>query len=202
MIFVTTLLFSIFYYLYHRPFIILLLPVLLLVAWKLPYFFLLKQKNYDDLLKYYLFPNFLKLFISFFSVKETVLRTLQATTSFINNESFKKELNLLISEIENRNSDSSMPFIKFANYIDTSEAHLVMSFLFEFDQQGIKKEELQMLELMVQDMHENMVNEICLIKENKMMKYANVPIFLALFFIFSFVASIFYYYLTNNMPNI
>ncbi|MDF2558072.1 MAG: hypothetical protein K0R71_1900 [Bacillales bacterium] len=202
MLFVCIILFLSFLYYFHNPFFIIFSPIFLFIGWKLPYLFLLKQKNYDDILKNYLFPNFLKLFISLFTVKETVLKTLQATTVFLENGSFKKELENLIVEIEERNIDSSTPYIKFANYIGTSEAHLVMSFLFEFDHEGIKKQELQMLASIVQDMHENMVNEICVIKENSMMKYANIPIFIALIFIFLFVASIFYYYLANHMPSI
>jgi hypothetical protein len=202
MVLVILIVFSTFIFFNQKPYYILFSPIIFFLAWKLPFLFLLRQKNYDGLLKTYLFPNFLKLFICLFPVKETVLRTLQSTTDYLENGSFLRELKLLISEIEGRNCDTSMPFIKFADYIGTSEAHLVMSFLYEFDQQGIKKEELLTLESIVQDMHENMVNEICLIKENKMMKFANPPIFLALTFIFSFVLSIFYYYLANNIPGI
>ncbi len=179
-----------------------LAPIMCVIGWLMPYGYLLLIKKSSAAVKVQIFPQFLRYFIALFPTNETVLQTLQQTLPFIKDIDFQKQVQLLIIKVESRADDAGEAFIEFADYIGTSEAHLVMSFLYEFDLEGINREELVMLEHIIHQLHLNNVHEVCLRKENSISKYANPPIILALFFVFTFALCVFYYYLTQQIGTI
>lgn len=185
-----------------NPRLLLITPLFAFMGWKMPYFNLVNEKNRNDIIKKNIFPQFLRYFVSLYPTNETVLRTLGAIVPFIDEKNFRDELIKLIESVGVRDVDSSQAYLDFAEFIGTGEARLVMSFLYEFDQMGIKKEELTMLENIVNEMHENSVKELCEYKANKIQRYANPIVIASLFFVFCFVMVVFYSYLTSSLTEL
>lgn len=189
-----TVLFLLIVFLLNLTVLALFTPLFSFIGWKAPYFYVVNEKNRQDLIRKNTFPQFLRYFVSLYSTNETVLKTLTAILPFIEEEKFRGELIKLIETIGERTSDSGQAYLAFADFIGTSEARLVMSFLYDFDQMGIKQDELAMLDEIVNNLHENMVTELCERKANHMHKYANPLVLVALFFVFCFVMIVFIYY--------
>ncbi|GIN75115.1 flagellar assembly protein FlaJ [Bacillus licheniformis] len=174
--------------------IFLALPVVLLAANKFAYINLVARKKKDDLLKTYLFPEFLRCFICLLGVSGNVYSTLKATVPYVK-EPLKAELQKLITNIERDNDRRH--YIEFANSIGNSEASMVMSMIHEFSEFGIQKDALQQLEQFIERLQENKTNELIERKVREMDKYSVPPVVLSVLFVLSFAVALFVYYMSQ-----
>lgn len=170
------------------------LPIILIIANKYAYLNLVARKKKDDLLKTYLFPEFLRCFICLLGVSGNVYSTLKATVPYVK-EPLKSELLQLIANIEKDNDRSH--YVEFANSIGNSEANMVMSMIHEFIEFGIQKEALQQLEQFIERLQENKTNELIEKKVQEMDKYSVPSVLLSVFFVLSFAVILFVYYMSQ-----
>ncbi|KRG13901.1 hypothetical protein ACA30_13270 [Virgibacillus soli] len=179
-----TLIGAIIIYMMGKMLYFLALPVLFILAFKYPYYNLVKNKKRIDNDNSYLFPDFLGSFIGLIPSSGNVYQTLVATLPYTK-EPLKTGLEELIAKIEDENKREH--YMDFADYIGTSESYMVMDMIYQFSEFGIKKEPLKELERFVQDLETNKQNEVIAKKMNDMEYLGFLPIFISMYFIMGFL---------------
>lgn len=172
---------------FGKLWIILVSPIGGFIGYKFPYIQLVKDKAHDDMLKSFIFPQFLRYFIALIGTQGNVYQTLVATVSYMGGEVGRK-LEEFIAKIEIDNNHEY--YTDFAEYIGTNESHMVMSMLYDFSEKGVVKEELEELERTIDKLNENKTNQMVQFKTDEQEKYMNTPIFSSIFFVMSFAAVI------------
>lgn len=166
------------------------LPIAAYVGWKLPYIELKRSKSYQDILISYAFPRFLTYFICLIETKGNVYQTLKATVPYLQS-TIQVQVESLIKAMEDNPENSRDAFVKFAEYIGTGEANMIMNTIYEFTMTGISKEDLKELESMISSIESNKNRELIDYKVNESTRYAVIPIIASVVFIFGFVVIIF-----------
>lgn len=161
------------------------IPIVMIVGFKLPYLELISKKNKEDIIKQYEFPSFLRYFISLLSTHGNVYQTLKATIPYVH-EPVKTELKRLVEKLEENKINNRDAFMEFAESIGSSEAYMIMSMLYEFNEEGISKEDIKELENTVNNLQENKINELIEYKVNKMGKYADPVLVIGILYIILF----------------
>ncbi|KRG16865.1 hypothetical protein ACA29_03010 [Lederbergia galactosidilytica] len=181
-----TLIGAIIIYMMGKMLYFLALPVLFILAFKYPYYNLVKNKKRIDNDNSYLFPDFLGSFIGLIPSSGNVYQTYQTLVATLpyTKEPLKTGLEELIAKIEDENKREH--YMDFADYIGTSESYMVMDMIYQFSEFGIKKEPLKELERFVQDLETNKQNEVIAKKMNDMEYLGFLPIFISMYFIMGF----------------
>lgn len=160
-------------------------PVVAFIGYKIPYLSIIRDKRHSDMVKTFVFPQFLRYFIALLSSQGNVYQTLRATSGYLN-EPLKGKLEEMIEKIEEDNDYKH--YREFGEYIGTSESVTVMGMIYNFSEYGIMEEELHELEIMIEKLNENKTSQMVSFKTTEQEKYMNPPIFAALFIIMAFVA--------------
>lgn len=184
------------HYSHYKVLLIVLAPVVGFLGFKMSYIDLLLKKKNDQLLIEYAFPQFLRYFISLIQVKGNVYQALIATVPYIE-EPLKSQVELLTKRIASGNKREA--YMDFADFINTSEASMIMSIIYDFSEDGIKSESLQALEQYIFNMYNNKMNELIDKKVNKMENYSKYPLIFSVLFVLSFVAVLFYHYFFETL---
>ena len=159
-------------------------PFLFVLAFKFPYYNLVKNKKRIDNDNSYLFPDFLGSFIGLIPSSGNVYQTLVATLPYTK-APLRTGLDELIAKIEDDNRREH--YMDFADYIGTSEAYMVMDMIYQFSEFGIKKEPLKELERFVMDLETNKQNEVIAKKMNEMEFLGFIPIFISMYLVMGFL---------------
>jgi len=173
-----------------NPLLIVGIPFYAFLVFKIPYLKLISRKEKDDLIKTHLFPKFLRYFICLLGTQGNVYQTLRATLPYLE-QPIKGKVQQLVSAIEKKNRRED--YMEFANYIGTSEANMVMSLIYDFSENGIKKDELEELERLIDAIKENRVEELIQLKTIRMERHANPPLIVASCFVLFFVVVVVVY---------
>lgn len=163
-------------------------PFSLLLGYKVPYMELISKKKKSDIIKQYMFPTFIRYFISLIDTQGNVYQTLKATIDYID-EPIKSAVKKLVEKLEKNNVNNREAFMEFAEFIGSSEAYMIMNMIFEFNERGINKNDLLELENTITRLQENKTNELIEYKVNSINKHANPVLVygLAYIFIFTFI---------------
>lgn len=170
------------------------IPFVAFFGYKVPYIDLLNRKSRVDIIKQHMFPNFLRYFISLLSTQGNVYLTLQETIKYVQ-DPLKREIVQLINDLDNPNVQNYEAFMRFAEFIDTSEAILIMNMINDFNEQGINKDDIRELETIVIQLQENKTNEYLDYSASKMEKHANPILVYSLVYVIAFVGVVFMHYL-------
>lgn len=170
--------------------------VLGILGFKLPYLQLLMQKSNADVVKTFIFPQFLRYFIALYSTQGNVYQTLEETAKYMD-EPIRSRLEKFIDQIGEENSYDY--YVDFADYIGTPDAYLVMSMIYSFSENGAVKEELEELENSSRQISENKMKEMVRYKASEQEKYMNHEVILSIMFLLGFVGSVAYSMLSNIM---
>lgn len=160
-------------------------PVLGFIGYKMPYADVCNYKKAHDFKKQMLFPTFLRHFISLLDTQGNVFKTLQKTTEYLK-EPLKSEVEKLVESLEKTKGDNRDCYMQFAEYINSSDAVMIMTLIYEFDKQGIRKEDLRELENTLDRLQENKANEMVEIKVKKLNNYGLYLIIYAIVFLLAF----------------
>lgn len=179
--------------------LLILAPLFSFIAFRYPYFQMVMQKKRSDLLKSYLFPEFLRYFLSLIHTSGNVYLTLQATIPYLK-EPLRSEVQKLVEKIEQKNDRKA--YMEFADFIGNSEAQLIMGMIYEFTEIGIKQETLAELASYIDKLQENKINELIERKVRSMDIYSAPAIILGTFFILGFAGTILVYYWTGISVNV
>lgn len=169
-------------------------PIVALIGYKIPYLEIVNQKERSSIVVQYSFPTFLRYFISLLDTQGNVYRTLKATIPYVNNP-LKAEIEKLIDKMEESNVNTRDAFMEFAEFIGTSEARMIMGMIYEFNEEGINKQDIKELENTVEQMQENKTNELIEYSVNRMDKHANPILVYSLAYIFVFTIMVYVAYL-------
>jgi len=183
----------------QNVFVILLAPMLAYIGYKLPYIQMVSRKNMVDMVNSFLFPEFLRTFISLLGTQGNVFQTLTATIPYIE-EPLKSEVEKLVAAIEKDNDRKH--YLALAEYIDSNEAYLIMSMIYEFSLIGTNKEMLDELERYVEDIQNNKTQELKRFKIYRMEKNANIPLVTTIVFVLIFTLSSMFYYANTLSQNL
>lgn len=183
----------------NHYFAYLLLPILAFIGYKFPYVQLILNKRKKDLINSYIFPQFLQSFIALLNSSGNVYQTLVASIDYTN-EPLKTELKKLVARIEKSNDRDD--YLAFANYVDTSEAFMIMDMIYQFSEFGIRKESLKELESYILSLQENKMEELIARKMQEMEKLGFIPIFISLFLVGGFAVVLFLHYMSDVMNSI
>lgn len=157
-----------------------------LIGYKLLYMQLIMTKGQHDLMKEYIFPTFLRYFVSLISTQGNVYLTLKETVNYVENP-LKKELEKLIKRLDDNKVDNHTAFMEFAESIGTSEAIMIMNMIDDFNEHGINKDDIRELENTVLQLQENKMNELIEYKVAKVDRFSNPILIIAIAYIFAFV---------------
>lgn len=171
-----------------------LIPIGGIIGYKMPYLSLLSKKSKNDLMNAHMFPNFLSSFLAFIPSSVNVYQTLVATVPDTK-EPLRGALEDLITNIEDENRRED--YLAFAEYVGTSESHMIMDMLYQFSEFGIKKESLKRLEGLIQDLEENKMNEMIDKKMMGMDHLAYTPLFISMFMLLGFTGVMLYHFYGN-----
>ena len=192
-------LFAVIFYLYNDLFWVwLLLPVFLFVGYKIPYYELMQKKSKEDIVRELMFPTFLRYFISLIGTKGNVYQTLKSIVPYMN-DPFRTELIKLIKRLEDDRVENHQAYMAFADFVGSSDAYMIMGVINQFDEEGIKKKDLQELELLVKNLQENKVNEAIEMKVNALDKHADPILFYGLTYIIIFTLTVFITMFNNTL---
>ncbi|WP_025731647.1 type II secretion system F family protein [Heyndrickxia ginsengihumi] len=169
-------------------------PTLGYLGYKINYIDLALKMNSAKLLIEYAFPQFLRYFISLIQVKGNVYQAFKATIPYVN-EPIKSQVELLIKRIESGNKREA--YMDFADFIDTTEANMVMSIIYDFSEEGIKRDSLRELEQYVTNMYNNKTDEFIEKQVGNMENYSVYSLVLSLLFILGFVGVLLYHYFVS-----
>lgn len=170
-----------------KPILILLAPIGAFFGYKMLFIQLVNNKKHDDMMKTFIFPQFLRYFISLIGTQGNVYQTLKATAPYLHG-SFREKLEEFIGKIEQDNDFTH--YTEFAEYIGTNEASMVLSMIYDFSEHGIVREELEELERTIDKLNENKTNQMVKYKTDEQEKYMNMPIFASIFFTMAFAVII------------
>lgn len=162
------------------------IPICGLIGYKMPYMELVSKRNKLVLTRQYMFPNFLRYFISLLSTEGNVYLTIKETLNYVD-EPFRPIVEKLIKELDDPRIPNYEAFMNFAEEIDTSESIMIMNMINDFSEQGINKDEIKELEDTILRLQENKVNELIEYKVGKIHKYANPIVVLAIVYMIVFV---------------
>lgn len=168
-------------------------PLVALIAYKLPYYELLKIVSRENIIKEQMFPTFLRYFISLVSTQGNVYRTLRAIVPYME-EPLRAELIELIKKLDSKDVEDYDAFIEFADFIGSSEAHMIMSIINQFNEEGINRDELNELEDTIKELQENKMNEAIEYKVNSLDKHANPILVYAITYTILFTITLFVAY--------
>lgn len=170
--------------------------VLAFGGFKLPYYQLLVTKSNEDVLKTFIFPQFLRFFIGLYATQGNVYLTLQATSQYVD-EPLYTELMNFIDDIGEENDYAR--YVEFADFVGTTDAQLVMAMIYNFSEKGAVQEELDELERASKKILENKFEEAVLYKGGKQETFMSYIVLLAVGYLLSFVASVLYALITSIM---
>lgn len=162
-----------------------LFPVVALIGYKLPYYELLRIVDKQDFVKEQMFPTFLRYFISLIETQGNVYQTLKAVVPYTE-EPLRTKLIELIKNLESDDVENYDAFIEFADFVGSSEAHMIMGMINEFNEEGIKKAELDELENTIKRLQENKINEIIEYKVNSVDRHSTPILVYALAYVMIF----------------
>lgn len=165
-------------------------PLFGLVGYKLPYFEILNNKSQDDLIREYLFPDFVKCFLALIESQGNVYQTLKATIPRVK-QPLRAEVEKLVSSLETSSVNTHDDFMRFADAVGSHDAYNIVSILHEFHEEGVSKEDLRSLEDTANKLQENKVNVFIINKANTIEKHANPLLVYTLFWIISFTMILF-----------
>src|SRR5690625_6104012 len=111
-------------------------------SYKIPYIDLIRKKRRDNIIKKFMFPTFLRYFISLLDTQGNVYQTLRATVPYLS-EPIKTEVIKMLVKLKHQNVNNRDAFMNFVEYIGSSEAHMIMGMINEFNEEGINKEEVK-----------------------------------------------------------
>lgn len=184
-------------YVYTENYLILLIvPLSLLFGYKVPYMELVRQKKQQDLIKQFMFPTFLRYFASLVDSKGNVYLTLKATIPYIA-QPLREEVIILVKKLEEESTNNREAFMEFASYIDSPEAHMIMSMIYQFNEEGISKDDLRELENIINELQNNKTNQFIEYKVGTVEKHANPLLLYGLFYIMVFTGLVFMSYLNQ-----
>lgn len=166
------ILYGLIIWMYPNPKLFLGIPIVAYLGYKIPYIELLRMKKHEDIVKEYMFPNFLRYFLALLETQGNVYQTLRATIDYVD-DPIKTELINLIEKLDDSSLNSRDAFMDFADFIGTSDAYLIMGVLHEFNEEGIVKKELDELDEHVSRLQENKTNEIIEARVNSLSKHAD-----------------------------
>lgn len=178
----------------HNVWFIVISPFVAYGGYKIPYLKVSSIKNRAGIINAFLFPKFLRTFISLLGTQGNVYQTLVATIPFLD-EPLKSEVERLVIKIEKSNDRKH--YLDFADFIDSNEAYLIMSMIYEFSMVGTSKEMLSELERYIEEIQKNKTSELQQHKVVKMEKHSNLPVINSVLFILAFTFSIMYYYISQ-----
>lgn len=192
-------LFAVIFYSYNDLFWVwLLLPVFLFVGYKIPYYELMRNKSKEDIVRELMFPTFLRYFVSLIGTKGNVYQTLKSIVPYMD-DPFRTELIKLIKRLEDDRVENHQAYMAFADFVGSSDAYMIMGVINQFDEEGIKKKDLQELELLVKNLQENKVNEAIEMKVNALDKHADPILFYGLTYIIIFTLTVFITMFNNTL---
>lgn len=177
---------------------LILSPVLTYLVYKIPYFKIIGAKNHVDIVNSFLFPHFLRTFLSLLATQGNVFQTLVATIPYLD-DPLKSEVEKLIKKIGEKNDRKY--YLEFAEYVGSNEAYLIMSMIYEFSIVGTNSDLLSALENYINSIQTNKMTELKRYKLNKMEKHANIPVYISVGFVLVFTFSLMYFYI-SNMSNL
>lgn len=155
-------------------------PFMGYIGWKFPYLIVLNKKRKVDVIKSFQFPRFLMYFDSFYDLSGNIKKTFERTLDYVD-EPLKTELEKLIHRIENE-GHSREAYLKFAEFVGTSEADQIMSLIYDFEVNGSNKEDLAELQIQIDDIEANKLNELVNKKIKSMDLYSNVQLVAVMIF--------------------
>lgn len=182
----------------HNIWLVIAAPIVSYVGYKLPYWKLISMKNRIEIVNSFLFPHFLRTFLSLLGTQGNVFQTLVATIPYLE-EPLKSEVEQLVEKIENRNDREY--YLEFAKYIGSNEAYLIMSMIYEFSMVGTNKSMLTELERYIESIQQNKTQELKGYKIVRMEKNANIPLVSTVVFMLIFTLSVMYYFVSNLGTN-
>lgn len=162
-------------------------PIGFLVGYKINYLMLYNRKSQADIVKSFIFPQFLRTFLTLLASQGNIHHTLIETEKHIN-EPIKSALADLIKKTESNNDYAH--YIEFSDFVGSTEAQMVMSMIHSFSEYGVRKEELDELERMIERINLNKMDELIRNKANAQEKYSGPTIFLAIGFVLFFAGII------------
>lgn len=186
---------------FKQPLLWLGLPIVLYLAYKVPYLELIQSKNKSDIVKQYLFPTFLRYFLALIDTQGNVYQTIKATIEYVN-EPLKSELEKLVKKLDENNVQNREAFMEFADFINSSESRMIMGILYDFHEVGINKSDLKELEHTLNSLQENKVNELIEYKVDRLNKHADPIMAYGLAFVFGFTGIVLMAYLSNINLNL
>lgn len=155
-------------------------------GYKIPYYQLVAMKDNYEVMKSFIFPQFLRFFIALYSTHGNVYQTLIASSKYVD-EPMQSKLLEFIEKIGDDNDYNH--YVEFADYVGTNEAQLVMSMIYNFSEKGAVKEELEELERASKKILSNKFEEAVIIKANRHESYINYVVFLSIGYLLTFVGT-------------
>ncbi|WP_053071872.1 hypothetical protein [Ornithinibacillus contaminans] len=183
-------------YSFNNWYLLIGIPFSMLIGFKLPYLKLISMKNKDDIIKQYAFPTFLRYFIALVGVKGNVYQTLKAVIPYVN-APIQAELEKLVNNLDKNNVSNRDAYMLFADFIGSSEARMIVEMIYQFDEEGINKEELRELENTIEQLQENKTNELIDYKVSTMEIHANPIILYTILYVLGFTVLVFIAYLSE-----
>ncbi|KYG92017.1 hypothetical protein A0U40_03500 [[Bacillus] sp. KCTC 13219] len=168
------------------------LPIAFLIGWKMPYLQLLLEKSSIDLKNGFLFLPFSQSFMVLLPSTGNVYQALKATVPY-SQAPLNKKLEELIQKIEQGNNRQD--YLDFAAYIGSPEAYMIMNMIYQFSEQGVRKEAILALQQYVQNIQENKVDQLIDSKMDTSFKISYLPMLLALFLVVAFALVLFSHYI-------
>lgn len=168
------------------------LPIAFFIGWKLPYLKLLLDKSSIDLKNAFLFLPFSQSFMVLLPSTGNVYQALKTTVPYTQ-APLNSKLEELIKKIEQGNNRQD--YLEFAAYIGSPEAYMIMNMIYQFSEQGVRKEAIQALQQYIQNIQENKVDQLIETKMDTSFKISYLPMLLALFLVASFAVVLFTHYI-------
>lgn len=168
-------------------------------GYKYPYYNLYMRKVNEDELKGYVFPQFLRAFLTLMSTQGNIYQTLRECIPQVD-EPIRSKLIELTEKIETNND--YMHYWEFAEFIGTTEAQMVMSMIHGFSESGARKEELEELERMIEDIQVNKMAVVIRQKASQQERYTGYPILLTVGFVLVFAATVLVQNITKFASNL
>lgn len=171
-----------------------IVPLAALIGYKLPYIKLISKKNKDDHINAYLFPRFISSYIALIGSTQNPYDTLKLTVPYIKGELQDKVIQL----IEGIDRDGSRDhFIAVADYVNTTEAYMVMDRLYTFQTHGVDEDALKELEQHIAEIQNNRMDDLIKVKMTRMESVGLMPLFISMVFVIGFAGILMIYYLQD-----
>lgn len=177
-----------------NPLFLIAAPILSYIGYKLPYFQIVGKKDQVDIVNSFLFPNFLRTFLSLLATQGNVYQTLLASVSYTE-DPLKSELEKFVNKIEKKNNRQS--YLDFAAYIGSNEAFLIMSMIYEFSTVGTNKDMMTELERYIGSIQQNKTRELKEEKVRRIERHSNLPLISVVGLVLVFSLSLLYFYTAN-----